>query len=240
MKSPWRCGRFDATTQECAHGPRRSSSSRSIASRPSSWGRNASENASSATTPGPRSPDRRDRTAGSTLDRAAAFGRGSGVATIGLPERTVGEIVPSTPNEVVALIGAAAPWFRIAVVLGAGLGLRQAEAAGLTVDRIDRLGRTVLVDRQWTSRRGVCGFGPPKTESSHRSIPASSWVLDALSEHVGRRHEGFVLHRDAGPVRHGRSTAGGCEPVMTSDSRGCDSTTCATGSNQRSSALAAA
>jgi integrase len=164
----------------------------------------------------------------------------AGVATIGLPERTVGEIVPPTPNEVVALIGAAAPWFRIAVVLGAGLGLRQAEAAGLTVDRIDRLGRTVLVDRQWTSRRGVCGFGPPKTESSHRSIPASSWVLDALSEHVGRRHEGFVLHRDAGPVRHGRSTAGGCEPVMTSDSSGCDSTTCATGSHQRSTALAAA
>jgi integrase len=28
-------------------------------------------------------------------------------------------------------------------------------------------------------------------------------VLDALSEHVGRRHEGFVLHRDGEPVRHG-------------------------------------
>ena len=46
--------------------------------------RNASENAISPTTPGPRSPDRQDRTAGSMFDRAAAFGRGSGVATIGL------------------------------------------------------------------------------------------------------------------------------------------------------------
>ena len=35
-------------------------------------------------------------------------------------------------------------------------------------------------------------------------------------------------------------SAGGCEPVMTSDSRGCDSTTCATGSHRRSSGLAAA
>jgi integrase len=123
------------------------------------------------------------------------------VRGVKLPERTVGEIVPPTPNEVVAQV--AAPWFRIAVVLGAGLGLRQAEAAGLTADRIDWLGRSVLVDRQWTSRRGICGFGPSKTESSHRAIPASRWVLDALSEHVGRRHDGFVLHRDGKPVRHG-------------------------------------
>jgi integrase len=82
-------------------------------------------------------------------------------------------------------------------VLGSGPGLRQAETAGLTADRIDWLGRSVLIDRQWTSQRGVCGFGPPKTDSSHRTIPASVWVLDALSEHVGRQHDGFVLHPKA-------------------------------------------
>lgn len=77
----------------------------------------------------------------------------------------------------------------------AGLGLRQSEVSGLTADRIDWLGRTVLIDRQWTSRRGRSEFTPPKTAASHRTIPASQWVLDAPSEHVGRRHDGFVLHR---------------------------------------------
>jgi integrase len=85
--------------------------------------------------------------------------------------------------------------------MGAGLGLRQSEVSGLTADRIDWLGRTVLIDRQWTSRRGR--FTPPKTDASHRAIPASQWALDALSEHVGRRHEGFVLHRAGRPIGHG-------------------------------------
>jgi integrase len=120
-----------------------------------------------------------------------------------LPERTKGEIVPPTPDEIAALVEAAAPWFRIAVVLGAGLGLRQSEVSGLTADRIDWLGRTVLIDRQWTSRRGRAEFTPPKTGASYRAIPASQWVLDALSEHVGRRHTGHVLHRAGRPVGHG-------------------------------------
>jgi integrase len=87
--------------------------------------------------------------------------------------------------------------------MGAGLGLRQSEVSGLPADRIDWLGRTVLIDRQWTSRRGRSEFRPPKTAASHRTIPASQWVLDALSEHVGGRHDGFVLHRPGTPIGHG-------------------------------------
>lgn len=66
---------------------------------------------------------------------------------------------------------AAVPWFQPAVVLGAGLGLRQAEATGLTGDRIDWLGRAVRVDRQWVTRIRPSHFGPPKTKSSVRTIP---------------------------------------------------------------------
>jgi integrase len=65
------------------------------------------------------------------------------------------------------------------------------------------LGRSVLIDRKWTSRRGRAELTPPKTGASHRAIPASQWVADALSEHVGRRHEGFVLHRTGQPIGHG-------------------------------------
>jgi integrase len=134
-------------------------------------------------------------------DRLIAANPARGVK---LPERSRGEIVPPTPEQVRAIAVELPGWFRISVVLGAGLGLRQAETAGLTVDRIDWLGRAVLIDRQWVTRRGRCEFGPPKTETSHRTIPASPWVLERLGEHVGRRHSGFVLHRDGDPLRHGR------------------------------------
>jgi integrase len=31
-------------------------------------------------------------------------------------------------------------------------------------------------------------------------VPASEYVLGELGEHVGRRHDGFVVHLDGGPV----------------------------------------
>jgi integrase len=117
-----------------------------------------------------------------------------------LPARPAGEVVPPTIEQVEALYEAAVPWFRPAVVLGAGLGLRQAEACGLTADRVIWLARSVRVDRQWNSRQRPAAFAPPKTRSSDRTVPASTFVLDRLAEHVGRRHEGFVLHRSGEPV----------------------------------------
>jgi integrase len=119
-----------------------------------------------------------------------------------LPAWAVGEVVPPTAGQVAALYDAAPAWFRPAVVLGAGLGLRQAEASGLTVDRIDWLGRAVRIDRQWITRRGLAEWGPPKSKASSRTIPASGFVLDELGVHVGRRHEGFVLHRQSQPVNY--------------------------------------
>jgi integrase len=119
-----------------------------------------------------------------------------------LPARTQGEVVPPTREEVAAVYEAAVPWLRPAVVLGGGLGLRHAETTGLTVDRVDWLGRSVRVDRQWLSRHGVAEFGPPKSAASNRTIPASGFVLDELGAHVGRRHEGFVMHRNGDPVSY--------------------------------------
>jgi integrase len=62
------------------------------------------------------------------------------------------------------------------------------------------LARSVRVDRQWNSRQRPADFAPPKTRSSDRTVPASSYVLDVLAEHVGRRHVGFVVHRAGEPV----------------------------------------
>ncbi|HEX6569244.1 MAG TPA: site-specific integrase [Acidimicrobiales bacterium] len=117
-----------------------------------------------------------------------------------LPAQTVGDLVPPTVEQVEELYASAVTWFRPAVVLGAGLGLRQAEACGLTADRVLWLARSVRVDRQWNSRQRPADFAPPKTRSSDRTVPASSYVLDVLAEHVGRRHVGFVLHRAGEPA----------------------------------------
>jgi integrase len=63
------------------------------------------------------------------------------VRKLKLPRRESDQISPSSSDDLGALIGAASPWFRVAIVLGAGLGLRLGEAAGLTLDRIDFLRR---------------------------------------------------------------------------------------------------
>jgi integrase len=111
-----------------------------------------------------------------------------------LPATAGEEVVPPTVGQVAALAEASTEWFRPAVVLGAGIGLRQAEAPGLTVDRVHWFKRTVRVDRQWITSCCRADFGPPKTKSSNRTIPASQWVLDELGTHVGRRHEGLCCN----------------------------------------------
>ena len=120
-----------------------------------------------------------------------------------LPRAGAGEVVPPSAEMVRALYEAAPGWFSVAVVLGAGLGLRQAEASGLTADRVDWLaGRSVRVDRQWRSKTvEQTGFAPPKSESSIRTIPAAASVLAELAAAVERR-DGFVLNRAGQPVGH--------------------------------------
>jgi integrase len=121
-----------------------------------------------------------------------------------LPRALGGEVVPPSEQDVAALLGAAPPWFVTAVVLGAGLGLRQGEASGLTEDRVSWLAeRSVRIDRQWSTRRGPGAFAPPKSPSSVRTVPASDWVLAQLAL-TAVTPGGFVLHEDGAPVSHHR------------------------------------
>jgi integrase len=93
------------------------------------------------------------------------------------PRVEVEPVVPLTGNEVDVLYDAAPPWFRVAVTLGAAVGLRQGEAAGLTLDRIDFLGRSLTVNRQLvTPTTGEPSFGPPKTTRSFRTVPLADVV----------------------------------------------------------------
>ena len=117
-------------------------------------------------------------------------------------------IVPLTADELEALSVSAPPWFAVAVTLGAWCGLRQSEATGLSVDRVDFLRRQLVVNRQLAmDRRGVINFGPPKTPRSYRTVPLADAAVEALARHVelfGSGPDGLVLHEKGRPVHRTR------------------------------------
>jgi integrase len=68
--------------------------------------------------------------------------------------------------------------------LGAVMGLRWAEAAGMTANRVDFGAGTVTVDRQ-LSRNGE--LAPPKSASSTRMLAAPKWLMAELTAVIDRR-----------------------------------------------------
>lgn len=104
-----------------------------------------------------------------------------------LPKREASKAQPVPLDGVEAIRLALPDWMAAAVPLGIGAGLRQGEASGLTVDRVDFLRRTLRVDRQLAKRHVPKPvLVPPKTESSHRTIPLAGLLLEALAEHLRR------------------------------------------------------
>jgi integrase len=92
------------------------------------------------------------------------------------------------------------------VDLGALCGLRQGQAAGLSVDRVDFLRRQLKVDRQLVTSHDAgrpTSFGPPKTARSFRSVPLADAAVNALAGYVeqfGTGADGLLLHEDGAPV----------------------------------------
>jgi integrase len=123
-----------------------------------------------------------------------------------LPKVTKSRVEPLDTGVVLALADAVPDRYRALVILSAGSGMRQGECFGLTVDRIDFLRRTVLVDRQLVTISGRPPFlAPPKTAASVRSIPVPTVVVDALAAHLAEHpplEDGFMFVTDAGrPIR---------------------------------------
>ena len=114
-------------------------------------------------------------------------------------DQGVGADKVPTRDEVVAIIEAAPPPFRAAVVLGA-CGLRIGEVLGVTVDRLDLEAGTLLVDRQLQLIDGRLQFKRPKRERT-RSIMLPSWARMELRRH--RRDQGPFW-----PLRDGPDEAG--------------------------------
>lgn len=115
-------------------------------------------------------------------DRELAVSPAAGVKAPKIPRR---QIVPMTVDEVEAIREAMPGHLRALVILAAGTGLRQGEAFGLTLGRVDFLRRRLTVDRQLV---GLSGREPtlqaPKTDASVRVVPLPQVVVDALARHV--------------------------------------------------------
>ena len=83
---------------------------------------------------------------------------------VALPKRASSKVMPLGAVDVEGLTAAVPERYRPPIVLAAGMGLRQAECFGLTVDRVEFLRRAARVDRQLVAvRGGVPEIGPPKT-----------------------------------------------------------------------------
>ncbi|MEV4836319.1 site-specific integrase [Nonomuraea sp. NPDC049486] len=121
--------------------------------------------------------------------------RRSPCVDIRLPEADKTTIRLLSPAEVIALYRAMRPEFAPLVLLGAAAGLRQGEALGLTVDRVDFQEEMLRVDRQIVviDRRPV--LAPPKTRASVRDVPMPAVLADALAKHIDRRKPKDALFR---------------------------------------------
>lgn len=131
---------------------------------------------------------------------------------IKLPKVEHKRVVPLEVEQVDAIRAALPARYRALVTLASGTGLRQGECFGLTVDRVDFLRRTVLVDRQLIIAPGQSWrLAPPKTAASVRTIPLPQVVADALAAHLAAfpaGEDGLIFTNEAGgPIR--RSAFGG-------------------------------
>lgn len=102
-----------------------------------------------------------------------------------LPEVRKARIEVMSTEQVLALEEAAGPQWKALVILGAGAGLRQGEALGVTRDRVDFLRRQLQVDRQLMNLpRQAPELVPVKSRTSVRMIPLPQVVVDALAAHL--------------------------------------------------------
>jgi len=120
------------------------------------------------------------------------------------PERR--QVEPLAVEVVQAITEAMPERYQALVTLAAGTGLRQGEAFGLTVDRVDFLRRTLKVDRQLVLLPGgPPTLAPPKTDASYRKVPMPVVVVDALAAHLARwpaGESGLVFTTEDGdPIR---------------------------------------
>ncbi|MGA8724216.1 MAG: hypothetical protein WB565_04200 [Acidimicrobiales bacterium] len=101
-----------------------------------------------------------------------------------LPRQQVALRPRPRPEELEKLATALWPDQATFMWCGAALGMRWAEVAGLSVDRVDTLRGTVTVDCQ-LARNGE--LAEPKSVAGTRTLACPSWLIEDLSALMARR-----------------------------------------------------
>lgn len=116
---------------------------------------------------------------------------------IKLPSIPTPEHHSLAPEELAALAAAVGRQYEPMVWLGALLGLRWGECAGLRVGRIDFLNRRLAVVEQATRvAHGRIVFGPPKSDAGRRTLSLPSALVDILARHLAARGLGAADRED--------------------------------------------
>jgi integrase len=102
-----------------------------------------------------------------------------------------------TADEVHKLARTFDPRFSAAIYVGAGCGLRRGEMAGLELEHVDFLRREITIRQQVVPRVGF-GYvlGPPKTESSYRTVEMPKATALALARHIELHPPKLIVVRD--------------------------------------------
>jgi integrase len=87
------------------------------------------------------------------------------------------------PDELTRLAEAHPSFYRPLVLTAGYVGLRWGELAGLALDHVDLLRRTIRVDRQLVEVGGAVSFGPPKTRAGIRTVTMPRALGEILAEH---------------------------------------------------------
>lgn len=107
---------------------------------------------------------------------------------IKLPKVTITRRKALSKGQLFDLADALGPQYGPMVYVGAALGLRWGECAGLRVADLDFLNRTVTVNTQRT--RGIGGRmveGMPKSDAGRRTLTVPSALMELLAAHLQRR-----------------------------------------------------
>lgn len=92
-----------------------------------------------------------------------------------------------TPDEVNALASATASEYQPMVWLGAVVGLRFSEVAGLRVGRLDLLARSLsVVETVTRDGKGRAVLGPPKSNAPRRTLAIPQSLADMLAAHLAQ------------------------------------------------------
>ena len=151
-----------------------------------------------------------------------------------------------TPEDIVRISGHMPPEYVPMIWIGAALGLRWSEVAGLRVGRLDLSGGRLTVAEGLT--RGIGGrnvFGPPKSRAGYRTMSVPKTIVAMLVAHLEQQGltaddvESLVFTDEfGGPLRYSNwrrriwlpsAKAGGCEGAGFHDLRRLNATTLVVG-----------